>query len=457
MKLQELKQALELKQSSSRISRLKREYQQPKVKFISINQESNFDNLKIIGITGSKGKSTVAYLVHQYLKSLGYKSILYSSIQIDSPASIINPNEAAEVAIYSFDELLSVLEEVESYQADYLVLEVNESMIEKGLVQDIPFDIKVLTNLNPKHNEEEYSIEEYVSLKKSFFENNLPNTKCVLGFENNIPKLFHEFLNMNQNEKVTFSSEYIATYNKIDLNEFTFLLNELESNLDGLTLGVKVRNKQVTLKTNLIMKYNALNIVCVMAILDSLEVLEITKLQELLKDIQIPGRVETYRVNGRMIIIDPWFASVVVNLSRFKEKGLINKIKIVVGSAGYGFIGWDEKYHQEAYKEKRKQARKYACELLNQYVDSVYLTESDNAKEDVNEICKELQSYLTISSMIIPDRKKAIQKAIESSEVGDVILIAGRGNQNVLCDTYNTMKLLKDSDVVKEVVKSLGW
>ncbi len=458
MKLNELKKQLELKQSSSRISRLKKEYQDQGIRLVSINQESNFNNLKIIGVTGSKGKSTVSYLLHQYLKSLGYKSILYSSIQIDSPTSIIDPNESCEVSIYSLDELLSVIEEVESYKADYLIIEVNESMIKKGIFNDIPFDIKVLTNINPKHNEEEYSIEEYVNIKKSFFKNANENTKCIFGLEDNVGKLYNEFLTLNDNEKVTFSSKHIANCNEIELNKFDFLLTELESNLDGLTLTVtKKDTKEINLKTNLLMNYNALNIVCLISILDTLEVLNVTKLQELLKDIQIPGRVETYKVNGRTIIIDPWFANVLDNLSNFKIKGLLNKIKVVVGSAGYGFIGWDKKYHQETYQEKRKEARKYACELLNKYVDYVYLTENDNAKEDVNEICKEMQSYLTISSIIIPNRKEAIKEAIEKSNLGDVILIAGRGNQNVLCNTSNTMKLLKDSDVVKDVIQLLGW
>ena len=81
-KLENLKKQLinELK-GQKRYNRLKKEYK---------NKPKEDKEPKIIGITGSRGKSTTAYIVHEYLKFLGYKSILYSSLGIDSPASIIS-------------------------------------------------------------------------------------------------------------------------------------------------------------------------------------------------------------------------------------------------------------------------------------------------------------------------------------------------------------------------------
>ena len=117
-KLKELKDKLNKKiESKNKFDRLKEEYKNKKRK--------DDKELKIIGITGSRGKSTVAYIVHEYLKQIGKRSVLYSSLGVDSPASIIKKEEAIELAVTSTESLLSILEEAENYDADYLILEIN--------------------------------------------------------------------------------------------------------------------------------------------------------------------------------------------------------------------------------------------------------------------------------------------------------------------------------------------
>ena len=92
-------------------------------------------------------------------------------------------------------------------------------------------------------------------------------------------------------------------------------------------------------------------------------------------------------------------------------------------------------------------------DLLKRYADFVYLTESDNASELALDICTELQNNLEgkVSSVIIVDREEAIKRAIDESNVGDVILISGRGNRRVSCNSESTIKLVKDSEVVEKI------
>ena len=79
---------------------------------------------------------------------------LYRSICVDSPVSYIDKNQACELPIKDKEMLLDIVEQAENYKAEYLVLEVSERAIEKGYVKDVPFDIKILTNLNPFHNKD---------------------------------------------------------------------------------------------------------------------------------------------------------------------------------------------------------------------------------------------------------------------------------------------------------------
>lgn len=448
-KLKELKEKLNKKiESKKRFNRLKEEYKNKK------NKEDK--ELKIIGITGSRGKSTVAYIVHEYLKSLGYKSVLYSSLGVDSPASIIKKDEAIELAVSNTESLLSILEETEKYDADYLVLEINESTID--LVKDVEFDVKVLTNFNPKHNDEQYSIEEYKKLKQSFFKDD-DTTINVIGVGSMMSKDdYFEFMNLNEGPKVTFGSKHICEVRGIDYSSINFLLHELVSSIDGLSMQVLINGKNKYFRTNTILCHNALNYVTSMATLYALGVFDEKQFNKCIEQMMIPGREEVIFTNGRTIVIGMFLDPALENFKNYKKNKEIEKIKVLTGSIGYGFKTWKEKYKDEKFIKNRKVSRKYAMEQVDKYADIVYLTENDNALEDVLNICLELQSYLpNTESKIIVDRKEAIKKMIEESNEGDLLFISGRGNKRILCDSEKTIKLFTDKEIVEKVLKELGW
>lgn len=449
MKLLKLKEKLEKKQIKKRTL---------KAEFRSVNKKIN-NNIKIIGITGSRGKSTTAIIIHNYLKYLGYKSVLYSSAMVDSPASIFKKNEAYEVAVRDEESLISIIEEAEAYGAEYMVLEVNESSLAKGFLKDVPFDVRVLTNLNPKHNLEHYDENQYVKLKKSFFENIDDDCKCVFGFQDYSKELLNELLKLNNFPKFVCSSNYIATLNGLEKEKVTCLLTGLDSELSGMKLQFKMNEYTYDVQTSLLMPYNALNILTALTTLEVLGVLNVNTFEKSLEKLVIPGRAEVFKVKDRLIVIDTHLPAMLDCLKVLKEQRKVNKIKVVVGSTGYGYKYWEERFKNEKFAKQRKEYRKYAMNLLKGIVDYVYLTESDNGKENAIDICNELQGYLdkNIDSVIIVDRAEAIKKAILDSQEKDVIFISGRGNRRLLCNSETTFKLVKDGDVVEKVIKELGW
>lgn len=221
----------------------------------------------------------------------------------------------------------------------------------------------------------------------------------------------------------------------------------------------EINKKTYQLKTNLMMRYNALNILIAVTVLESLKVLDVVKFEQGLEKLIIPGRAEKFNVNNRLIVVDTHLPAMLECLKELKDEGKVNKIKVIIGSMGYGYKYWEERFKTEAFIKQRKEVRKYAMNLLKNNADYVYITESDSGKENVEDICKELQNYLgqNIPSVIITDREQAIRQAIKESQKGDVIFISGRGNRKVLCNSEATMKLIKDSDVVKQTLKELGW
>lgn len=450
MKLNEVKEKLKNKYP-------KFEYKHKKIDNMEKNQNRYNGQLQIIGITGSYGKTTTAILVHKYLKMLGYRSILYSSSLVESPISFKSKNDAFEIALDSEETLLEIIEESELYDADFLVLEINEMTIEKDFLNDIPFTVRVLTNLNPKHNLELYTEEEYVTLKKLFFTNIDENCKCVFGFQNYKKDLFEEFKVINNSEKYFFSSGHVAEIYGLDKKDLFCELTHINSDLDGLNMTFKLNDNEYSLSTSLIMPYTSLNILCACTILKVLNLFDYKKFQTFIKDVKIPGRLELIKVKNRFILIDLNLTKTLEALKQFKDERKLVNIRVVVGAVGVGFKRWNDCFKTDKYLNQHTKNKKYAMDFLVNNADKVYLTENDNAAQSVLEICQELSKYIDnrLETEIIENRYSAIKKAITDSEEGDVIFISGRGNRSKLCHTKNNMKFIKDIDIVKKILEEI--
>lgn len=421
------------------------------------------DDICIIGVTGSKGKSTVCCLIHDYLKSMGYKSILYSSIKIDSPNSIKDKGKSCEVALQSFNSLYEIIEEAESYKAQFLILEVNESAIEKHLIDDIEFDVRVLTNINPKNSLDTYEIDEYVNLKKSFFKDINVNCKCVMGMvEPFTREEFNDFLRLNENEKYTYSSRYYcesfnADYRNVDVLAYSDSENDVDS-LKGLDFSVLVNGMDYNIKTKMIMPHNIFNIVCVLATLKSINVLDMEKFISFIKVYKLNEREEIINVNGRTIIIGMGLQPHLEIFNKYKNKGDINKIKLVIGSPGKSFSTWNDRIVSLKREKETSRVRKNAIKYASNYVDKIYITSNDPGSSNPYIIAKELESYAYgVDTQIIVNRKEAIKESIINSNYGDLIYIAGRANRENYCASETEMILFKDKDIVKDTIALLGW
>ena len=309
--------------------------------------------------------------------------------------------------------------------------------------------------MNPKHNLEQYSEKQYVELKKSFFKDVEDYCKCVIGFQDYDKELLDELLKTNKYPKFICASNYVATLKGLEKEKVTCLLTGLNTDITGMKLEFNLNGAINKIDTNLMMSYNALNILTAVTTLEALDVFDVRKFEQTLNNIVIPGRAEVFRENGKLIVVDAHLPAMLDCLKMLKEQGKVDKIKVVIGSMGHGYKHWDARFKTEEFALQRKEVRKYAMNLLKDVVDYVYITESDSGKENALDICKELESYLDgkVPSTIIVNREEAIEQAICESKEGEIVFISGRGNRRVLCNGENTMKLLKDSDVVKKVLE----
>lgn len=402
---------------------------------VSMQTKSIKNNPVIIGVIGSSGKSTSAYIVYGYLKYLKKRVVLYSTIGVYSPCSVIKNDEACEMSFRSKEDIISILKEANSYNAEYIVIEVNEENID--LINDLKFDIKLLTNININHTNHI----NYVNKIKEFL--NDEESLHIIGFFDYDKSLFEE---LKVNNALSFSTNYVSTVNSVLPNTHECLLLELKDDLKGMDMLFRLNNEEIRIKTKMIMNYNVFNILGSVLVVNSLNLFNKDSFQDFILNFSIPGRSEV--IDGN-IIIDTQLSKALEYIKTKKSK---ENIRVVIGSVGYGYKYWIKEFQNGNHVENRHKYRKYACSLLDGSVKKVYITENDNGKEDVRSICNELKSYLNnTESEVIIDRKEAIKKAVEEMNTEDVLLIIGRGNRRVLVNGEESIKLLQDKEVVREI------
>ena len=414
-------------------------------------------NLKIIGITGSNGKTTTALIVHEYLKSIGLKSVLFASCGIDLEISNYDKNSEVDIPIFNETSLINAIDGAIKERADYLILEINERTIEKGYIEGIPFSIRALTNIVPKHNTLSYTEEEYVNIKKSFFKVD-DEDDCTCIYTLTEKELLEDLIRQNNKPYKIVSSEYVARVKGVEEAKIDYMLHqgtkEFDS-LEGLNFNIKTKTKDVECHTNLIMPFNALNITLAYAILDSLGEMEDSKFNQLLEEIKIPGRDEVIRYNKRTIIISVTCTPHLEILKKYKESNKINNIILITGSFGNGFNSWLSEYKDENFKNYVNESMRWAYSYFIKNADKIYITTNDYASSNVSELLKSQENEIKgkIAYEVIENRKVAIKKAIEESKEGDVIFISGRGNRKVFCNNTKTVEMYLDKEIVNKEIR----
>lgn len=414
-------------------------------------------NLKIIGITGSNGKTTTALIVHEYLKSIGLKSVLFASCGIDLEISNYDKNSEVDIPIFNETSLINAIDGAIKERADYLILEINERTIEKGYIEGIPFSIRALTNIVPKHNTLSYTEEEYVNIKKSFFKVD-DEDDCTCIYTLTEKELLEDLIRQNNKPYKVVSSEYVARVKGVEKAKIDYMLHqgtkEFDS-LEGLNFNIKTKTKDVECHTNLIMPFNALNITLAYAILDSLGEMEDSKFNQLLEEIKIPGRDEVIRYNKRTIIISVTCTPHLEILKKYKESNKINNIILITGSFGNGFNSWLSEYKDENFKNYVNESMRWAYSYFIKNADKIYITTNDYASSNVSELLSSQENEIKgkIAYEVIENRKAAIKKAIEESKEGDVIFISGRGNRKVFCNNTKTVEMYLDKEIVNKEIR----
>ena len=389
-----------------------------------------FDNpsekLKLVGITGTNGKTTTVTLLFNLFKSLGYSVGLLSTVQNKINNTVIPSTHTTPDAI-TLNELLFKMEE---QGCEFVFMEVSSHAIVQNRIAGINFTGALFSNITHDHLDYHKTFDEYIKAKKQFF-NLLPSTAFALT--NRDDKNGMVMLQNTKANKYTYGLKNIADYKcKI-----------IESHLNGLLLNID--NHEVWVK--LIGTFNAYNILSVYTTAVLLKQ-DITSVLTALSNLNsVEGRFQYVKSpNGVIGIID--YAHTPDALKNVLEtvKEIRSGSEQVITLVGCG---------GDRDSAKRPIMAAIACE----YSNKVILTSDNPRTEDPEEILNQMQAGINpvdVKKVLrITDRREAIKIACSFSSKGDIILIAGKGHEK-----YQEIKGVKhdfdDLEILKETIKILG-
>lgn len=369
--------------------------------FIASNFYDNpSQKLKLIGVTGTNGKTTIASLLYRLFLSFGYKVGLLSTIK-----NYINNREIS--AKYTTPDALTfncLLNEMVLESCEYCFVEVSSHAVAQKRISGLHFSGGIFTNITHDHLDYHKTFREYLNVKKSFFDNLPKNAFALTNIDDKNGKII---LQNTKARKYTYSLRNFADFN----------LKIIENHLDGMLLEIK--NKEVwTLLTGSFNAYNFLSVYAAGRILGFEKEELLTKLSAVKP---VAGRFETVKKNGITAIID--YAHTpdalknvlkTINEIRTCDQKLIS----VVGAGG------------DRDKAKRPEMAKISVALSNK----VILTSDNPRTENPDKIIKDMYEGIEPENygkiLKITNRETAIKTAVLLANENDIILIAGKGHEN---------------------------
>ncbi|QER41661.1 UDP-N-acetylmuramoyl-L-alanyl-D-glutamate--2,6-diaminopimelate ligase [Thermodesulfobacterium sp. TA1] len=385
--------------------------------------------LTLIGVTGTNGKTSVCYFTKTLLQTLGIKTgyvgTIFYEIERRIPATETTP---------SLIRLAGLMKEMVEKGFKACVMEVSSHALDQGRITGLKFEVAGFTNLSRDHLDYHKTMEDYYQAKKKLFTEYLaPEGKAVLSFETESGKRLYQEL------KDFLSEDRILVVNNGTLRvEILGLEEGLEVELKFLNTGEAYR-----VKTSLFGEYQAKNLATVVGILMALGYSkeEICSRLETLKN--PVGRLELVaEFRGAKIFVDyahtpSALEHVLKSLLPLKK----NRLIVVFGCGGNRDPG----------------KRPLMGEVAENLSDYLIITSDNPRFEDPERIIQDIKQGLkgVKPCKVIPDRKEAIEAAINLLEKGDILVIAGKGHE-----TYQEIQgkryPFSDQDEVLETIKRLN-
>ncbi|MEW6196083.1 MAG: UDP-N-acetylmuramoyl-L-alanyl-D-glutamate--2,6-diaminopimelate ligase [Bacteroidota bacterium] len=379
--------------------------------FSNIFYDEPSKKLFLIGITGTKGKTTTAFYIKNIFENAGYKTGLIGTI-----ANYIGNKEVKTMLTTpQAHEINSLLAQMVAEGCTHCVMEVSSHALHLNRVTDLNFRCGVFTNITSDHMDYHKTPEHYFNSKKILFDMIRENGYIIYnGDDLNSSKIISD----SKAKKFSYGMASNAARLAHGDSEREFRVQNIEFNLDGTTFDIGYKGKQHHLSTSLVGHFNAYNATAAFASAVIAGIDPTIAGKGVNTTPQVPGRFEVVSKKNKKVIIDYSHTSDSLRQALNAVHHIVKKERPVYTVFGCG---------GDRDRSKRPVMGKIAAEMS----DRIYVTSDNPRTEDpffiIDEILKGIQ---TNNYRVIENREEAIRASIYESEDNAVILIAGKGHEN---------------------------
>lgn len=379
------------------------------------------EKLKLIGVTGTNGKTSVSTLLFDVFKNLGYNSALLSTVEIRVGDEII-PATHTTPDVITINQILAKAVEA---GCEFAFMEVSSHGISQNRTEGLHFKIAGFTNLTHDHLDYHKTFDEYLKTKKRFFDE---LNESAIAITNVDDKNGNVMLQNTKAKKKSYALKTMADYHG----------RTLELDFNGMLLNFNGKEFWTTLTG----KFNVYNLLLVFGIASELGFQQDEILQAISILKRVSGRFETFKSDGGIFFIVDYahtpdaLENVLDSINDIRTKN--ERLITVFGCGG-------DRDHTKRPEMGNIASKKSTLAIIT----------SDNPRtEDPAVIIKEIEAGVEPQNFSkytsIPDRREAIKMAIKFAEPKDIILVAGKGHEN-----YQEINGVKHHFDDKEVINEL--
>ena len=378
--------------------------------------------IKVLAITGTKGKTSTTEIVNAILEEAGYKTALAGTLRFK-----IDDNEERNLYKMTIPGRFFVqrfLRRAVRAKCDWVIIEMTSEGARQFRHKFIDFDALIFTNLSPEHIESHGSFENYKEAKKSIAEtlsHSAKRPRIIVANGDN--KYASEFLEVGADIKTTYSIKDAEPYTlEKDLTTFNFMGAPLKSHLSGA--------------------FNLSNMLAGISFARTIGVSPEVIRRAIEKFHGIRGRVEHVNMGQDFdVIVD--YAHTTDSLEKVYEVFQDSRKICVLGGTGGGRDSWK---------------RPAMGAIAGAHCDEIILTNEDPYDEDPQKIVSEIMAGgESGGAKIIMDRPGAIAYALSLAKIGDAVIITGKGTDPYIMGPNGTKTQWDDADVAREELTKLGF
>ena len=379
-------------------------------KYLKKYYYNQIKDIKLIGITGTNGKTTSAYLIYQALNKAKIKCAYIGTIGYFLDGKVKNLNNTTPEILDLYDMIL----DAKSKNAKVIVMEVSSHSLSLKRVYNLEFDYAIFTNLTMDHLDYHKSIRKYFKAKKKLFKMLKKDGKGIINVDSKYGKKIYKkgYITIGKENAKYLLKNY-------EINDKTYFMvnnNRYEMNLFGL--------------------YNIYNMMNTIVILDEFH---IKNKYEIIKRLVPPkGRMEIINYGTNKVIIDyAHTPDAVLNILNCVKEFAKSKIYVIIGCGG----------NRDKYK------RPIMAKIASLHANYVILTSDNPRFEDPISIIKDMENGISKDNYkVVVNRSEAIENGVQLLKNNDILLLLGKGHETY--QIINNEKKFFDDKL--EVLKYIG-